>query len=233
LEQPFNANLMNHNDGDADFYYSCWVNCTTGGSGNQTFIDRSSSTGGTANPRARLHLWDNAGAITDTVRMYTDGGEITGNIPILDIGWTHVFALRRGTTLELYINGVLQGVSTTNTDFSTSIAGQVRIGLDGDGTDPLTHGSIALVKIGNNLVRPTQIRKIYEDEKLLFLENAKCTLYGTTSNVKAIAYDQSTKTLHIGTDDGRSDFVGLRRINNTTVGITSAISAQNGLIAEQ
>jgi hypothetical protein len=233
LEQPFNANLMNHNDGDADFYYSCWVNCTTGGTGNQTFIDRSSSTNGTAPPRARLHLWDNAGAITDTVRMYTDGGEITGNIPILDIGWTHVFALRRGTTLELYINGVLQGVSTTNTDFSTSIAGQVRIGLDGDGTDPLTHGSIALVKIGNNLVRPTQIRKIYEDEKLLFLENAKCTLYGTTSNVKAIAYDQSTKTLHIGTDDGRSDFVGLRRINNTTVGITSAISAQNGLIAEQ
>jgi len=233
LEQPFNTNLMDHNDGDADFYYSCWVNCTTGGTGNQTFIDRSSSTGGTANPRARLHLWDNGGAITDTVRMYTNGGEVTGNIPILDIGWAHIFAVRRGTTLELYINGVLQGVSTTSTDFSTSTAGQVRIGLDGDGTDPLTHGSIALVKIGNNLVSPTQIRKIYEDERLLFLENAKCTLYGTTSNVKGIAYDQSTKTLHVGTSDGRSDFVGLRRINNTTVGITTAISAQNGLIAEQ
>jgi hypothetical protein len=51
--------------------------------------------------------------------------------------------------------------------------------------------------------------------------------------VTALAYDQKTELLHVGTASGRSEFSGLRRINNTTTAITTSISAHNNLIAEQ
>ena len=74
---------------------------------------------------------------------------------------------------------------------------------------------------------------MYEDEKHLFQENAKATLYGSSDNVTALGYDEDTELLHVGTSAGRSDFQGLRRINNTTTAVTTAISASDELIAEQ
>jgi len=78
-----------------------------------------------------------------------------------------------------------------------------------------------------------QIAKIYEDEKMLFQENAQATLYGTSDAVTALAYDETTKLLHVGTSDGRSVFQGLRRVDNTTNAVGVAISAHNGLVAEE
>ena len=74
---------------------------------------------------------------------------------------------------------------------------------------------------------------MYEDEKHLFQENAKATLYGSSDAVTAIAYDDTTNLLHVGTSAGRSEFQGLRRITNTTDAVTTAISARNSLIIEQ
>ena len=76
-------------------------------------------------------------------------------------------------------------------------------------------------------------QKIYEDEKSFFQENAKATLYGSSDAVTALGYDEDTELLHVGTSAGRSDFQGLRRINNTTTAVTTAISASDELIAEQ
>ena len=78
-----------------------------------------------------------------------------------------------------------------------------------------------------------QIKKIYNDEKHLYQENTKCTLYGSSDAVTALGYDEDTELLHVGTSSGRSDFQGLRRINNTTTAVTTAISASDDLIAEQ
>ena len=50
--------------------------------------------------------------------------------------------------------------------------------------------------------------KIYEDEKDLFQENAKATLYGSSDAVTALGYDEDTELLHVGTSAGRSDFPG-------------------------
>ena len=47
-----------------------------------------------------------------------------------------------------------------------------------------------------------------------------------------MAYDKSTDILHAITNQGRSDFVGLNRINNTTTNSDRAISAAGGLVAE-
>jgi len=51
--------------------------------------------------------------------------------------------------------------------------------------------------------------------------------------VTALAHDSDTGILSVGTSAGRSDFQGLRRVNNTTTGVTTSISASNGLIVEQ
>ena len=80
---------------------------------------------------------------------------------------------------------------------------------------------------------PEQVAKIYNDEKDLFVANAKCKLYGSSSSITALAHDEDTDTLHVGTSGGRSDFTGLNRINTTTTAVTTAISASNGLIIEQ
>ena len=77
------------------------------------------------------------------------------------------------------------------------------------------------------------VKRIYEEEKLLFRENAKCTLYGTSDVVTAIGKDDITDTLHVGTSSGRSEFRGLNRINNTTTAVATAIAASDGLVAEQ
>ena len=94
-------------------------------------------------------------------------------------------------------------------------------------------GSLALVRITATIPSPEQIKKIYEDEKHLFQENAKATLYGSSDAVTALAYDEVTEQLHVGTSSGRSDFQGLRRINNTTTAVTTAISAHDEFIVEQ
>jgi hypothetical protein len=67
---------------------------------------------------------------------------------------------------------------------------------------------------------------------MLFQEGAKATLYGTSDAVTALAYDEDTQLLHVGTSSGRSVFDGLRRVDNTTTAVSATISAANGLVVE-
>ena len=87
-------------------------------------------------------------------------------------------------------------------------------------------------KIGRGSPSSSDIKKMYDDERKLFAPNAKCSLYGTSEVVESIEYDKSTDILHAITNQGRSDFVGLNRINNTTTNSDRAISAAGGLVAE-
>ena len=96
-----------------------------------------------------------------------------------------------------------------------------------------TFDRMALLRISASAPTATQMKKMYEDEKHLFQENAKCTLYGTSDAVTALAFDDTNDVLHVGTSSGRSEFKGLNRINNTTTAVTTAISASDGLVAEQ
>ena len=123
--------------------------------------------------------------------------------------------------------------SDSSTRTLTNTSARTWIGERPNSTRPATNVSLALFRMGASAPSAAQIKKMYEDEKVLFQENAACTLYGSSDAVTALAYDDSTNLLYAGTSSGRSDFQGLRRINNTTVGITSAISASNGLVAEQ
>jgi hypothetical protein len=225
LKQPFTATTINH--GTGDFCYVMWVNIDSSGTDSQTFVDRSSSNGGVSNPRIRIHKHTNG-----VLRFYTNGGSVLSTTNLENIGWTHLACVRRGSTIEVWVNGYLENTGSSSTDF-TSTDGQIQIGVDGDESDPLTAGSITLVRISHSAPSAEQIKKMYEDEKVLFQENAKATLYGSSDAVTALAYDEVTDLLHVGTSAGRSDFQGLRRINNTTTAVTTAISAHDEFIIEQ
>jgi len=98
---------------------------------------------------------------------------------------------------------------------------------------PVGTASLSLFRITETIPTPDQIVKIYEDERKLFMPGAACTLYGTSDAVTALAHDPKTNLLHVGTLSGRSTFDGLQRVANTETPVTTAISAVNGLIAEQ
>ena len=153
--------------------------------------------------------------------------------------WTCVCVVYTGgNTKRVYIDGVLDRMITgadgeydiDSTTYGLNIGVRYTGGTKNYSADGV---QLALMRISGSAPLPEQIKKIYEDEKHLFQENAKATLYGSPDNVTAIAYDDSTNILYAGTAVGRSEFQGLRRINNTTTAVTTAISASNGLVAEQ
>jgi len=133
--------------------------------------------------------------------------------------------------MEVWFNDVLV-VSGANTH-NVGTGDGFKVGGQYGGSGSFDAGSLALLRISATAPTAEQITKIYEDEKLLFQDNAQATLYGASDAVTALAHDSDTNLLHVGTSAGRSVFSGLRRINNTTTGVTTAISATNSVIGEQ
>ena len=136
--------------------------------------------------------------------------------------------------MQIYINGELKQSTTLTVRNLTNTSAELFIGIRHSlNTDAATQAKYALMRFSKSIPSPEQIKKIYEEEKVLFQENAKATLYGSSDAVTGLAYDDDTDLLHVGTSSGRSDFQGLRRINNTTTAVTTAITAQNEFIIEQ
>jgi hypothetical protein len=147
--------------------------------------------------------------------------------------WTKWNAIRMfGVGWLIYRNGVFmtRHITSANTNFTSSGFAPLTIS---SGSNVNNTAKISLLHISASVPSPEQILKIYNDEKALFQPNSQCTLYGSSDAVTALAYDEDYETLYVGTSSGRSDFRGLERINNTTTAVTTAISASNGLIAEQ
>ena len=116
--------------------------------------------------------------------------------------------------------------SLSNTSATTKVGNR-----QWSGSDPHL-GSIALLRASATAPTAAQIKDIYEAEKVLFQDNAKATLNGSSDAVTALAYDDSTELLHVGTSGGRSTFQGLRRVEENTNAITE-LAAQGGIIVEE
>ena len=162
--------------------------------------------------------------------LQSDGPRVDDN------KWHHILGVFDGTSKKIYIDGELIA-SATVTGINLSSVNITNVGhyVPGNNNTPnYNHeGYLALIKFSASAATAEQVKKMYEEEKVLFQENAKCTLYGSSNAVTGLAYDDSTELYHVGTSAGRSDFQGLRRINNTTTAVTTAISASDELIAEQ
>jgi hypothetical protein len=210
--------------GTGDFCTFLWVKFT--GTGNQNLITVWDANAGTSagyteyfqitSPQSgQVLIGTNSDGASTTSASYNDGN------------WHQIMLLRRASVLKAYIDGneVLSRASTRN------FANPLRITLGAFSTQAL-QGSISLFRFSATAPTLEQIAKIYNDEKVLFQEGAQATLHGSSDAVTALAYDDTTELLHVGTSAGRSVFQGLRRVDNTTDAVGAAISASNGLVAE-
>jgi len=217
LFQPHNTDLQ---FGTGDYSIMLWYKASSASTGNrEIFVKvKGSSTGFWLLNKEYTNKF-----VFDTV---TDPNTVSENV------WYHVAGVRESGTAKLYVNGELVGSASSGDNITDTSEGMI-IGQDPNNNGWRTQGSLALVRISASTPSAEAIKKTYNDEKYLFRDNAKCTLYGTANNVTALAYDDTKNILHVGTNSGRSEFRGLNRINNTTTAVTTAISASNGLVAEQ
>ena len=202
-----------------------WINTTQSSTHGYLF-----SLGGSADARGlavnagdgKLYTWDP-----------TNGQDVFTKV-INDGSWHFVTFINHPTSRTIYVDGVLDSTIQVSS-YTTTSDSQFRSGVwksAGGSISNVFIGNHALQRLSATIPTAEQIAKIYNDEKHLFQENAKATLYGTSDAVTALAYDDDTELLHAGTSAGRSVFQGLRRVENTTDAVGSAISASNGLVAE-
>jgi len=223
LVQPYNADL---DFGTGDFCITGWL--------------KWDSTSGIRMP----FYWGNA-SNTDSIKIYSNGGDfyfstrdgsentdISLSNKVTSGLWVHVVCLRRNGTIGLYWNGELAGTNSGTARDLTIPTSQLWLGNSYQEQSYSYTGSLALWRISATAPTAEQIAKIYEDEKVLFQDGAQATLYGTSDAVTALAYDEDTNLLHVGSSAGRSVFQGLRRVDNTTDAVGSCISAVNNLVAE-
>ena len=230
LLQPNNSDLQ---FGTGDLYMIFWHKKTDNSANEVLFQSTDSTTGGSGATLGMQHLSGN-------YYVYTTGGSggpggtndfLTGAF-VTDGNWHCVAAVRSNGTLTIYVDGKNVGSGVRN--YNVNNTGDLYIGsYSTAGTATAQTSTMALLRIGGSAPSAEQVKKIYEDEKCLFHENAQATLYGSSDAVTALAFDDTTNLLHVGTSAGRSEFQGLRRINNTTTAVTTAISASNGLVTEQ
>ena len=215
LQQPYNSNL---DFGTGDFSIVGWINFT--GSETRNIITRSNGTTGwilqSSGTRLRLRI-HNSG---DFLAYFND---------VLPTNkWNHFVVLRRNGYVTAFLNGEEED-SYISDNMSSTVSVNTPLKLSTSSVDKL-----ALIRISGTALKPEQIKKMYNDEKYLFLENAKATIVGSSNAVTALAYDDGTEMLHVGSSWGRSVFQGLRRVEHHLAYVPQvSISASNGFIVEE
>lgn len=166
---------------------------------------------------------------------WTAAYDSSTNYELPDNTWTNFCFIYNNKRHIWYVNGkfdsnVLKPLVTYTSDPVVKIGDViVRTGS----TTRAFNGSMALWRCSSTIPSADQIYKAYEEEKQLFQVGAQATLFGSSNHAVGLAYDDSTQLLHAGTSSGRSTFKGLRRVENTTTAVGVAISASNGLVAEE
>lgn len=220
LEQPYNSDL---DFGTGDFCVMGWVNATV-----------------TARLYARGIV---AGALamaidvvpsTGTVNIYKSSGFwLASSASAFTSGQTFLLCVSRTSgTVTISVNGVVVATATSDTTNLTLTNAVMRFGVALDGTTPLTSGSTALWRISATAPSADQIAHIYRTELPLFQASAQCTIAGSSTAVTALAYDDTSELLHVGTSWGRTGFKDLLRVDSeaTTTGALTSLSASQGVI---
>jgi hypothetical protein len=164
---------------------------------------------------------------------YGHGGTLCNSSISLSPGsWNMIVCGRKNSTFFMYINGVDATLNPSSTSFNMGNH-NLRVGSSSTNTGENIPGNIiALPRLSATAPIAKQVKEIYEAEKPLFQENAKCTLDGTSDGVTAISYDDSNEELLVGTSTNLSVFKGLRRVDENDNNI-SEVAQQGGLRVEE
>lgn len=232
LEQPYNAGL---DFGTGDFAVMGWGKVNDAG-GSKYIMARASHDGTSFSGSGIVLRFD--GSEFPVFGISDDGFSTSDTVTYstaLTGRWSHIVGLRRGSNLELFVDGSLVGTTAISaaTGSLNNSAATLSVGnLSGLLTVPMD-GSLALLRISATAPTAEQIARIYNDEKHLFAEGAQATLAGTSDAVTALAHDSTTGLLHVGSSYGRSVFQGLRRVDAVAGAVGTAISAENGLVVSE
>ena len=232
LYQPYNSTL---NFGTGNFAYTFWHSCLASGSDRLWLSHGKYNTAG-----GGLNIIQvNSSGSGDQAQFYI-GNSGQGAIAVEGVegrGYQQWVVTRKSGVFYVYRNGKLEGsiVNSGNVNLSSQSINGLYLGAGYTGSSVFAYGagSLALIRISADAPTEKQIKEMYEDEKHLFIPGAQSTFYGTSNAVVAIDQDDSTEILHVGTSSGRSDFQGLRRVNNTTTAVGAALSAHDGLVIEE
>jgi len=222
LEQPYNSDL---DFGTGDFSVMGWVKFNDSGRYG-AIVHRTSG--------------DNVSSADTSLALYSGGSLVTARVKatVMDMGskvggiWQLYTLTRLSGVLSGYINDSLVNSTTCTDDMTDTTATSYFGGYYYGGAVETNGMNVANIRISATAPSAQQIKDIYEAEKPLFQAGAQATLYGTSDAVTALAHDDTTNLLHVGTSSGRSVFQGLQRVSNTTTAVGSAISASNGLVVE-
>jgi len=189
-----------------------------------------------AAPGKAIRLWVSvAGYLVFELYDGTTTRTATGTVAVDTSTRLFWMATYSAGTLTIYVNGVSYATATGAALLTLTNASAVtRVGLDVAGSYPATNANMALVRAGATVPSAEQIKHIYETEKPMFEANAYCCLAGASNAVAALAYDDETDLLHVGTSYVRSAFKGLVRVTSeaTPVGAITALAAGAGVIVQ-
>ena len=168
--------------------------------------------------------------------MYTRDGAATEVAGIIGTPnqWAQIWCIRRGTSHEIWVNGVNK-VATVATVRDVSYAsGEAvqRIGVRYSGSTPNT-GKMALFRISGTAPSEEQIVKIYNDERKLFEINSDATMGGSSSAATVLAYDDVREEMHVGSSWGRTVFQGLSRVEFDSDVPAAPLSVNDGFVVEE
>ena len=234
LEQPYNHELNFLENNSNSYTVMAWGAPT--GTGWRPLISRDYWNGS--------KQWF-CGALT---KLALHGGEV-GNTVLEDNQLYFMCWVRNGGTGTnyVYLNGRLDG---TNTDGATAAANQTLVigarhandqtstEVGGTITDNNHWSKVALVRISSGYTDAAMINQIYNEERKLFMPNAKCTLDNENNFLRGVSADKDTGLLYALSSNTRNDFNGLVRINSESrsSGGTNGhrcISSVNGMIVEE
>jgi len=230
LYQPPNADL---DFGIGDFSIMVWGKQAAASPQNRYIVRKGPTLEGW-----RFYMAWGTGLLYFNARDGVNNALVSSSATVDNKGFVQMAVCRRAGVLELYVNGELSGTldsaASAAVDMSHMTASDLLVGIRDVGeSNEAWANELALLRFSATAPTAEQIAKIYNDEKVLFQENAQATLYGSSDAVTALAHDDATNLLHVGTSAGRSVFQGLRRVSNTTTAVGTAISASNGLVVEE
>ena len=153
------SSVFNFNS-STGFSFSMWMYNTLSSSTYQYFLDRWSYSDG----NNRQWSFDNGGATTNTVEFrISSNGQDSGlssvlySNPSLGTQWNNYCGTYDGTTIKLYVNGVLQGTTAASAGM-VSTPGEHTYIAGGDlGTSYNDTGYISVVQIYNTALTPGQV----------------------------------------------------------------------------
>jgi len=164
------------------------------GSGYGVFVDSAGKITGI--------ISDDAFATYDTVASTT----------VIDNSTPYLFRfVRRGSKIEMWINGVKEVETTISaaTGSLDNVNATLTIGNLTNPTAPLANGKISNIKIESGAPTAASILEDYESERWMYTANAKCTIQGTSNDIKHCAFDFEKQQLAVATSDGVTVFRNL------------------------